>query len=98
MAKVAIYQARPFRGSARCGHDADLAGADARQCGAADPQAIKEGSPLYADEMGGLTPSQLRYLESKCREVNADFFGMRERLVKVGRAVAQQGFPEPSVL
>jgi len=48
--------------------------------------------------MGGLTPSQLRYLESKCREVNADFFGMRERLVKVGRAVAQQGFPEPSVL
>lgn len=43
-----------------------------------------------------LAPSQLRRIEAKAREVNGDFFGMRDRLAKIGRAVALPDFPEPS--
>lgn len=36
------------------------------------------------------TPAQLRALVNKCKEVNSDFFVLRERLVALGRTVTHQ--------
>jgi hypothetical protein len=47
---------------------------------------------LSAAEMEAMAPSELRQVQAACAEVNADFFGMRARLAKLGQAaLAAQG-------
>lgn len=41
-------------------------------------------SDVTADELDLLAPSEIRDIIAACREVNADFFGMRARLQKGG--------------
>lgn len=37
-----------------------------------------------------MTPSQLMQLMEACREVNGSFFGMRDRLMKLGMSLGQK--------
>lgn len=39
-------------------------------------------SDLAPDELGRMAPSEIRTVIAACKEVNADFFGMRARLAK----------------
>lgn len=41
-------------------------------------------SDVTADDLNRLAPSEIRQIIEACREVNADFFGMRARLQKGG--------------
>lgn len=41
-----------------------------------------------AEALEALTPSQLRALSDVCREVNADFFGWRARIMTVNKTPA----------
>lgn len=47
-----------------------------------DPDALMRMTDLSQAELGEMTPTVLRELADKCREVNADFFAMRQRMVK----------------
>jgi hypothetical protein len=44
-------------------------------------------SSLDAAAMEALTPSEVAVVAAAAREVNADFFGMRGRLVQIGRQI-----------
>lgn len=39
-------------------------------------------SDVTAEELGRLAPSEIKVVIAACREVNADFFGMRARLLR----------------
>lgn len=47
---------------------------------------IARMTDLPVDEMDAMSPSDLRALAKVCRELNADFFSLRDRLVGIGRA------------
>ena len=40
-------------------------------------------SDVNAEELGRLAPSEIKAIIAACREVNADFFGMKSRLLKL---------------
>ncbi|WP_236213703.1 hypothetical protein [Metapseudomonas otitidis] len=40
-----------------------------------------------AEQLGGMTPSELRELGEDCKAVNPDFFDLRERISEAGRQV-----------
>ncbi|WP_165669325.1 hypothetical protein [Metapseudomonas otitidis] len=40
-----------------------------------------------AEQLGGMTPSELRELGEDCKAVNPDFFDLRERIGEAGRQV-----------
>lgn len=42
------------------------------------------------DDLDNLTPNQVRELFDACREVNKDFFGLRERIEETGRRLLEQ--------
>ncbi len=42
---------------------------------------------LKPEQAEGLTPSQLRLVFEGCREVNPDFFGLRDRIESAGRQI-----------
>ena len=46
----------------------------------ADLQAM---SDVTAEELGRLAPSEIKAIIAACREVNADFFGMKSRLQRL---------------
>lgn len=50
----------------------------------ADLYAMTDLQPGQAE---GLTPSQLRRVFEGCREVNPDFFGLRDRIESAGRQI-----------
>jgi hypothetical protein len=41
---------------------------------------------LTRADMDIMTPTELRQVHAACKEVNGDFFGMRARLMEIGRA------------
>lgn len=43
-------------------------------------------SDVTDEELGRLAPSEIKVIIAACREVNADFFAMRARLLNVGAA------------
>lgn len=45
---------------------------------------------LKADQVEGMTPSQLRQVVNGCREVNPDFFGLRDRIESAGRQILER--------
>ena len=47
-------------------------------------------SDLRAAQLDDLTPNQVRQLLDACREVNRDFFALRERVETLGRRVLEQ--------
>lgn len=47
---------------------------------------IARMTDLPVDEMDQMSPSDLRALAKVCRELNADFFSLRDRLAGIGRA------------
>ena len=51
---------------------------------------LRHMTDLSADDIDAMTPAAIRELEKVAREVNADFFGMRSRLVAMGRQVIQR--------
>lgn len=51
---------------------------------------------LTSDDINLMTPSGLRRLYASCKEVNADFFGLRARLEELGRAALSVTSSEPS--
>lgn len=53
----------------------------------ADLQAMTDLEPEHLDE---LTPSQLRQVFEACREVNRDFFALRERVESLGRLMLER--------
>ena len=40
---------------------------------------------LTAEQMGRMTPRELREVYGKAKEINSDFFGMRSRMVQLGQ-------------
>lgn len=42
-------------------------------------------------DLEALTPRELRQVLVAAREVNADFFGLRDRLLRLGRSAMEQG-------
>lgn len=55
-----------------------------------DPAALVKMTALSAADLDGYAPSDLRRLAEACREVNRDFFAMRERMVQAQRALLSQ--------
>lgn len=47
-----------------------------------DPDALVRMTNLSAADIDAMTPSELTELAGHCREVNRDFFAMRQRMVK----------------
>lgn len=45
---------------------------------------------LKAGQAENLTPSQLRLVFEGCREVNPDFFGLRDRIESAGRQILER--------
>ena len=45
---------------------------------------------LKAGQAENLTPSQLRLVFDGCREVNPDFFGLRDRIESAGRQILER--------
>lgn len=45
---------------------------------------------LQAGQAENLTPSQLRLVFEGCREVNPDFFGLRDRIESAGRQILER--------
>ncbi len=45
---------------------------------------------LPAGQAESLTPSQLRLVFDGCREVNPDFFGLRDRIESAGRQILER--------
>ena len=45
---------------------------------------------LPAGQAENLTPSQLRLVFEGCREVNPDFFGLRDRIESAGRQILER--------
>ena len=45
---------------------------------------------LKAGQSENLTPSQLRLVFEGCREVNPDFFGLRDRIESAGRQILER--------
>jgi len=52
---------------------------------------IPRMTDLTMADIDAMTPSQVRLVQERCKEVNGDFFGMRARTAEVGLAVARQG-------
>lgn len=50
-----------------------------------DAQDLCAMTTLTAAELDSLTPSECQALAAVCKEVNADFFAMRQRVVVMGR-------------
>ena len=50
-----------------------------------DAQDLCVMTSLKGAELDALTPTECRELAAACREVNADFFAMRQRVVAMGR-------------
>lgn len=48
---------------------------------------IKVLTNLRDDRIDGLTPAEVREIAAAAKEVNADFFAMRGRLVQLGRQI-----------
>jgi len=55
-----------------------------------DPAALVRMTDLTAADLDAYTPSDLRRLADACREVNRDFFAMRERMVHAQRTLLSQ--------
>lgn len=49
------------------------------------PRDLAVMTTLDAAAMGAMTPRELREVYAKAKEVNADFFSMRTRMVALGR-------------
>lgn len=41
-------------------------------------------SDVTIEELGGLAPSEIKSIIAACREVNADFFGLKTRMANLG--------------
>lgn len=50
-----------------------------------DPDALTRMTNLGKQDLNELTPSDLRKLADACREVNSDFFVMRQRMAEAQR-------------
>ena len=55
-----------------------------------DPAALVRMTDLTAADLDSYTPSDLRRLAAVCRELNPDFFAMRERMVQAQRTLLSQ--------
>jgi len=55
-----------------------------------------EMSDLTEADVDGFTPSEIRQVIDAAKELNGDFFGMRGRLARIGKLLAQKA-SEPSV-
>lgn len=51
---------------------------------------------LSAEDMDGMTPAQLYFVYELCKEVNADFFGMRQRVADLSRQLLSGISKSPS--
>ncbi|MCY1286894.1 hypothetical protein D9M68_303360 [compost metagenome] len=51
---------------------------------------LQSMTDLESEQLDELTPNQLRQVFEACREVNKDFFALRERVEQIGRAVLAQ--------
>lgn len=50
-----------------------------------DPAALLRMTDLSREQLDAFTPTDLRKLAAECREVNADFFAMRQRMAAAQR-------------
>ncbi|MBF0155142.1 MAG: hypothetical protein HQL64_15495 [Magnetococcales bacterium] len=50
---------------------------------------VTVGRMANIEDMDVLTPSQLKVVIEKCRQVNPDFFRMRDRLMTAGRQIQE---------
>lgn len=55
-----------------------------------DPASLVRMTDLSASDLDNYTPTDLRRLGEVCREVNRDFFAMRERMVAAQRTLLSQ--------
>jgi len=51
---------------------------------------IARMTDLTVEDMDAMTPSELRVVADACKEANAHFFAMRERLAALGRAMRNE--------
>jgi hypothetical protein len=56
---------------------------------------LQRMSTIAAGDLDALAPSEVRTLIEAAKELNADFFAMRRRLLQLGQAVAGSEAPPP---
>lgn len=47
-----------------------------------DPDALRRMTGMTSEQLDAFTPSELHQVAAACREVNPDFFAMRQRMVE----------------